>query len=124
MVLLHSYSVVNSLQGYFHSRLVCGSYPMHVYKLCSELLTWLKVYFQDVSSGTPRIHPNTIDYYRLKYLFHFSYVRACHLRVTQDLPRISPTCTKSSTATTSSFSAMPLHIRQLQSISVPALSWF
>ncbi len=26
MVLLHSYSVVNSLQGYFHSRLACGSY--------------------------------------------------------------------------------------------------
>ncbi len=45
-------------------------------------------------------------------------------RLTQDLPRILPTSVKSSTATTSSFSAELLHMRQLQSIGVPALWWF
>ena len=36
----------------------------------------------------------------------------CAERLTQDLPRISPTSMKSSTGTTSSFSAKPLHMRQ------------
>ena len=42
-------------------------------------------------------------------------------KVTQDLARILPTSMKSSTATTSLFTAISLHMRQLQSIGVPAL---
>ncbi len=56
------------------------------------------------------------------FLYHSMTIRIVkQWRLTQDLPRILPTSMKSSTATISSFSAKPLHMRQLQSNGVPAL---